>query len=516
MGFVESGADATQLPPISPTEAKAVIEQYRLREHKTEMLELFLHQSQVLDVIPDQHREQLTPIVHDALLAFLDGLSEERLIERLMPMLRLRKDAPRGERVLILASKIPTLQKTGQIIARFEGIPADIRQALERLENEISTMSRDELVAYITHDLGSEAMERHQIRLADEILAEASVGAVIRGSFLPPGGASRREIVAKVVKPYAQTGLPEELDIISGLIDISEKHAAFYHLEGFSIREFFQNIRAHLEDEIQVLQEQENFHRAYEYYRGHKSVTVPKVYDFSTQHVTFMDFLRVRKITEAYPGDPKRRAILARKLARVMSYEALFSKHDVAVFHGDPHAGNVMHLYDDSANPYKIALLDWGLMGRFPREQRVQLVQLSLALRHKNRKRLLRNVGALLDSGLPEDPDRRQQVATLLDETLAAGLDGTFATFGALIEKLVENGYALDANMSLFIKSQLTLAGIFRELDPTLDQDKFLAARTRAQVARELPKRLLLLPAWRHRGYRSLLTTGDVLSAFVH
>ena len=54
-----------------------------LDKYKTEMLEVFVHQSQVLDVVPEQYKDTIIPILHDALLAFMDGLSEERLAERL-------------------------------------------------------------------------------------------------------------------------------------------------------------------------------------------------------------------------------------------------------------------------------------------------------------------------------------------------------------------------------------------------------------------------------------------------
>ena len=110
----------------------ATIERLGLREHKTELLEVFLHQSQVLDLVPEESRDAVLPILHDALLAFMDGLAEERLAERLVAMSRVPPDAPRGEKILILASKTPTLQKLGQIVARMDGIPPDIQQALAR------------------------------------------------------------------------------------------------------------------------------------------------------------------------------------------------------------------------------------------------------------------------------------------------------------------------------------------------------------------------------------------------
>ena len=118
------------------------------------------------------------------------------------------QDASRGEKILIFASKIPTLQKVGQIIARMEGIPPDIQQSLQTLENGIRTMTRDELVSYIEQDVGVSLLRNYDMQFDDQILAEASVGAVIHGSFLPLGESKRRDFVCKVIKPYVQSGLP--------------------------------------------------------------------------------------------------------------------------------------------------------------------------------------------------------------------------------------------------------------------------------------------------------------------
>lgn len=513
--FLMSGADASKLAPIPPERARKLAEAMGLRKYKTDVLELFLHQSQVLDMIPEKYRGELLPIVHDALLAFMDGLDEDRLAERVVAMARAPKDAARGERILILASRIPTLQKLGQVLARFDGIPPDIQSSLQTLENQISTMSRDEIVAFITHDIGDETIREHQIEFEDRVLAEASIGAVIRASFVLDGEARRQEAVCKMIKPYALKGLPEEMAIIDGLIELADKHSDFYRIGDLPLKDLFEDIKAKLGDELRVTQEQANFKRAYEYYRGRRGVKVPEVYSFSTANVTFMQYLNGEKITDAFRGDPQKRAILARRLADIMTFETLFSKRDTSIFHGDPHAGNVMHVTNDPADPYTIGLLDWGLLGEFPREQRLEMAQLSLALEHKSKKRLFNNVGALIRGGMPRDPRKQEEIKQLAGECLSA--KGTMAeVYGKLIEELMMRGYALDPNLSLFIKSQLTLAGIFRELDPNLNPDKYLRGRVGKLVMKELPKRLFLLPAWNYRGYRSLLSNGDVFADLLH
>src|ERR1700752_3304873 len=119
-----------------------------------------------------------------------------------------------------------------------------------------------------------------------------------------------------------------------------------------------------------------------------------------------MEFIAGQKITSAFPGDTTRRAIMAKRLSDVMTGDVIFSARSEAIFHGDPHPGNVYHITGNSKNPYLIGLLDWGLMGTFPRTDRVALMQLILGVQLGDAKRLHNNVGSLLDHGLPNSPEK--------------------------------------------------------------------------------------------------------------
>jgi ubiquinone biosynthesis protein len=240
-------------------------------------------------------------------------------------------------------------------------------------------------------------------------------------------------------------------------------------------------------------------------------VKVPKIHPFSTEHVTFMEFLPTQKLTESFPGDRERNAILAARLAAVVTLEAMFAKPRVAIFHGDPHGGNILRLTDDPNDPYRLAMLDWGLMGEFPRKQRVQIVHLNLAMQKRNKKNMMKNIGSLIRGGLPGDPGRLETIDRLVSQTLGKK-GGSFELFADLLEQLLKNGFPLDDEMSLFIKAQVTVAGILKTLDPTLSQDEMVKRKVKSLVMREFPKRVLLFPAWNYRGYRSMLSNGDVFS----
>ncbi len=506
--FLQSGPKVDDFPRMKPEDVIQLARNTGLLKYKPEILEILLHSSGVLDAVPKESFDTYGPIIHDALLAFLDGLPEERMIGRSLALAKAR-DASRGEKILIFGSKIPTLQKVGQIIARLEGIPPDIQQSLQTLENGIQTMTRDELVAYVEKDVGAEPVRKYGMQFDDKILAEGSVGAVIRGSFQPIGESKRQSFVCKVIKPYAQSGLPEEMRSIDRLISLVTEFADFYKIEGFNLKDFFADMRAQLEREIKVSEEQAHFRKAYEFYKHHKGIKVPEIFPFSTEHVTFMEFLNIQKLTDSFAGDKVRRRILAERLATIMTFDALFSKQHTSIFHGDPHAGNVMRIRDDPKDPYKLALLDWGLMGEFPRQQRMEMVQLNLAFSQNNKKHIVKNVGSLVRGGLPKDPQKLAKVEEIVGRAMEVK-GGSFQVYDALLGELFKAGYVLDPQFSLFIKSQVTIAGILRELDPTLNQDKLVKKKTGGLVRKEFPKRLALLPAWNYRGYRSMLSNGDV------
>ena len=505
--FLRSGAQG-DLPQMTLQDIVGLARAAGLLKYKPEMLEILLHSSDVLNVVPEQSFELYGPIIHDALLAFLDGLSDERMVDRAVALAK-AQDASRGQKILIFASKIPTLQKVGQIIARVDAIPPDIRESLQTLENGIRTMTREELVTYIESDIGVEPIKKYDLRFDDKILAEASVGAVIVGSFHPLDEPKRRRFVCKVVKPYVQSGLPEEMRSIARLITLVTEFAGFYRVEGLDLKDFFADVRSQLEKEINISEEQAHFRTAYEFYKHQQAVKVPEIFPFSTEHATFMEFLNTEKLTDSFAGDTKSRRILAERLVTIMTFEALFSKQQTSIFHGDPHGGNIMRITDDPKDPYKLGLLDWGLMGEFPREQRMQMVQLILAYGQKSKERMVQNVGSLVRGGLPEDPQKRAQLEEIVGQAMEVK-GGTVQVCGVLLDELFKAGYVLDPEFSLFIKAQLTIAGILRELDPTLNQDKLVRQETAGLIMKEFPKRLALLPAWNYRGYRSMLSNGEV------
>jgi len=512
--------DTSGIRKVPRSEMLAVMRAIDWKERKGELLEVFLHQSNILDIIPRGSSKEWVPIVHDALLYFLDRLDEERLIDRLLDLAYLPPDNSRGDRILQFTARTPTFQKIGQILARNPGLEADIQRALQTLENSLATSTRAELVDFIGIQLGTDTLEKYQIRFADRILAEASVGAVIRADLQMPGEPGRREVVCKIIKPYVLKAIPEELAIIDELTRYFGRHGEFYELGKMPLAEMFQSIRKSIAEEIRIEEEQRNLQRAAGYYEGNSRILVPHLYPFSTPRVTVMEFVHGEKISNAFQGDPNKRRVMARRLSDVLTADVIFSPQAEALFHADPHAGNVFHVLDDPKDPYRIALLDWGLSGLFPRSQRSELVQLILGIQLRDASRLRRHLSALIEGDLPKDSEKQRELDQLITETLQQrSRRSNFDTLSDLIFRLGKDGYVLRFNITLFIKSQVTIAGILAGLDPTLNQDDYLMNRARGLVVRELPKHLLntiWFPAWNSHNYRSMLSNEDIKDVVFH
>jgi ubiquinone biosynthesis protein len=502
---------ATLLESSSPDDVRALLDSVDWRRYRGRLEMVLLHGSRVLEVVPDD-AARWRPLIHDALLMFLDGMSEERFVERLVAQAALSRDASRGQRILAFVADAPSLQKLAQILARNRALAPDLRQSLQTLENGLRSAQYEEILSVIRREVSPGAAEEYGIRFEDRLLAEASVGAVVAASYRPEESGVEARAACKVLKPRAVTALGEDLTLIDRVLAYLEIHADFYDIGDTPLVDIFHEIREALSREVQVADERKNLLRAREYYSDEPDVLVPAVLPFSTENVTCMEFVEGVKVTEAFADSVRDRAELARRVSDVLTYDVIFSTHDPALFHGDPHAGNVFHA-PTPAHPYRLGLIDWGLAAEFTLEDRRQLAQLMLGLYLKDEKRLANHAAVLVDGapGTAEDTVRMREVAARLIEE--NGSDEMFTLLDELLTGLASEGYKIRYSAAIFIKSQLTISGILKELDPEFDQDDYVLDRIEGQVWKEFGPRLLRtvwFPAWNSHEYKSLLSNEDV------
>jgi len=411
-------------------------------------------------LVPESAR-QWRPLVADALHFFFSRLSDERLAVKIAEQIEMPPDTPPERRLLRLISKMPGLQKIGQVLARNRSLTPALRQELTRLENGMSDVSAEEVRARIEAELGRRLQE-YQVEMEGRILSEASVSAVVRFTWKNPDR-ERERGVFKVLKPYVPDCFAEDMALLQGL---GNYLAGGGHEYGFALRdidEMITEVRLLLERELDFTREQSTLAEAARTYRSTLGVRVPRVIaPLSTPRITAMTEETGVKVTDAFRRSPIRRSRIAGQIVEALIAVPLFSGQRVSMFHADPHAGNL--LYDEPNR--ELIVLDWALAESLSREARRGLVMLAVMTVLENAGGVRKAVRSLRKPGAG-----RRAALRIIDRAV----DDFFASIPPgrmpgvldamhLLDEIALQGVHFAAPLFLFRKSLFTLDGVLQDV----------------------------------------------------
>ncbi len=430
------------------------------------------------------------PVIRDAVAFTGSQLSPERLVPKLVEQMLLPAEMPLEQRLIRLVAQMPSLQKIGQIVARNPKLDPAFRAQLTRLENEIEDISPDAARAEIERQLGK-YLRVYAVEMEGVTLAEASVSAVVRFTWRNPVTRERERGVFKVLKPHVVEHFPEEMAILQGLADFFDTSRASYNLPAVGFREVMDDVRRLLEREVDLPGEQANLLAAERRYRRMEGVRVPRLIpELSTPRLTAMTEEAGVKVTEAFEGNARARARLAARLIEALIALPMFSPAEEALFHADPHAGN---LFADEASG-DLILLDWALVERLSRAQRRQTVLLTLAVALRDERRVVEAIAALSEDDLLADEGKaalvRGHVARFFGELSPLHLPG-LAEVMTLLDSIAFGGVRFPAELLMFRKALFTLEGVLADLAPDVKVDLVLARYALRLLPGEFPARLL-------------------------
>lgn len=498
---------------------RAMVTAIGARKFKQKVAEELVRRTDPAGVIPDVY-DDFRQIVHDGILFFLSHISIDRLVGIVVSQLTLPPAACPEERLLELAKKCPTLHKLGQIIARNKCIDARVRKWLVHLENGIYDTDPGTILPFVEKHLHQETGE-FSIQFGDGILSEASVGAVCPFRWRDPGTGINRKGVFKVLKPGVRSHLKEELMVLSDLAVFFENHRHRYPLNDFKFVDIFQDIQQALSEEINLLGEQAHLWEAYQFYKDMGDIRIPRIVPFSDWNVTAMEYMDGVKITDA-DLTPAERTACARRLLNAVILKPLFSRADDAIFHGDPHAGNILSARDEHVDAVNISLIDWSLAGHLPKPRRIRLVQLIHSVVKEDVGQICHSILALAAGTGRVDPAETDRltgvVSALVHETEYTNFKLLKKAFW-LVDHATRNGVVFPNDLLLFRKTLFTLEGIIHELDPAFDMDGFMMKYLVVLILGEFPKRLgyLIFPITdTPEIYQSLMSNKDLQLLFLH
>lgn len=435
----------------------------------------------VSQLVPDEYAEYRSAVAA-GLVYFVQNLSPKRLAEIMQAQASLPADSDVLTRLVCLIHASPALHKLGQVLARRRELDVHLRQRLQQLESMEPSTPLCELQPTIERELGK-LIRNKQVRIAETALAEASVAVVI--PFTWPGNHVHPPLeqrgVLKVLKPQAAEKLSEDLQVLAKLADYLDDMEA---LPGTGFRDAFEETRAILAHEIQMEREQANLRQAGTIYAGDSRVVIPRLMGFSTPHVIAMSRLFGAKVTQMARTDRLRRRNLARTIVRALVARPILSNEPSVMFHGDPHAGNLMALSHD-----RLGILDWSLTGQLREEDRVAMSQILMGAICGDRRRIVRAIDELANSSPPAEVVTRPIDRALESWQVSSwpGIDWMMR----LLDNCARAGVRFRGDLLLFRKAFFMLEGVVADLCPGCKLECILLENMVEESAGEWPRRWL-------------------------
>ena len=437
-------------------------------------------------LVPEVHR-QWRPLVHEAMLFVVSKLSASRLAPKILEQIGMAPSTPPAVRLLRFIARVPGLQKIGQVLARNRNLDPQLRRALIQLENGIADVTVDEIHSIIRQQLQSQ-IETYAIKLKPTILSEASVSAVVGFSWRNPKSGRRDRGVFKVLKPHIPSCYAEDMKIIGQLAQhLARKHRAEGPRLG-RLAETLTEIRLLLEREVDFPREQATLAGALSEYRSIRGVRVPHLIpELSTETITALTFESGKKATDVRIGTTKHRARVAERLAQALLAVPSLSREKDAIFHADPHAGNL--LYDKKND--ELVILDWALTGRLTREQRKNVVMLVLMMTLRDGDGIVKAIEDLCQLHASRNQGEtdiiRAHVERLLDDLPLTKLPGPMDAM-RLLDDIALEGIRFPAALLMFRKASFTLEGVVEDIagaDVRLDAlvSRYVMAHWKESVA---------------------------------
>jgi len=413
-----------------------------------------------IETLVPEDVKQWRPLVRDALRYVFQHLAEDRLEAKIREQMLLPLDTPPEQRLLRLIAHMPGIQKVGQVLARNRRISPQLHEALSQLENGISETTVAESRAAIEAALG-DRIDRYAVRIAPEILSEASVSAVLRFSWNHPGR-ERQDGVFKVMKPHVPANFAEDMQLLQKLAAYIAGKTRQYAFGIRQVKDTVEEVRLLLEHELDFERERRAMADAARMYRSSLGIRVPRVVaQLCAPGVTAMSAEDGVKVTAAFRRSPVRRRRIAEQIVEALIAVPFFSWADIALFHADPHAGNL--LYDEPNR--ELVVLDWALAERLDRESRRNLVLLALMTTLRNREGVCQAIEALSrEDRQPGKPHLvRMHVARLFARFRGGKSPGILDAM-MLLEEIALAGVKFPASLFLFRKVLFTLDGVLHDV----------------------------------------------------
>ena len=395
---------------------------------------------------------------------------------------------PQERARLALEQLGPTFVKLGQMLSTREDLlPSTWTDELNRLYSDVAPVPFNDLLPQIEQALGRSPYEVFT-KVEREPYAAASIAQIHRATL-----ASGTPVILKIRRPGIAAKVAADLRILEQLAQLAEQEIP--ELRRYRPVDVVGQLRRSLERELDLAVEARSTERFARNFADDLGVLVPRVYWEWTS-----SSMNVQEHIEGIRGDDLQAidsAGLDRKACAARGVDTMLKMILVdGFFQADPHPGNVMWLPGN-----RIALIDFGMVGRLSPARRSQIVDLLAGFVHHDEESMQE---VLLD-WRSNDAVNEARLAADLGELAFDYSDAQLKDLkiGTLLHRvsaiLREHSIVLPADLALLFKALITLEGFGRRYDPEFR----LIDRAEPYLNRAMSERYQPADAWR-RGQATL------------
>jgi ubiquinone biosynthesis protein len=349
----------------------------------------------------------------------------------------------------------PTFVKLGQMLSTREDLLSPTwTTEFARLHSQVAPVPFDELLPQLEQALGCSPFEVF-VDIEREPYAAASIAQVHRAKL-----ATGTSVILKIRRPGIETKIEADLRILEYLAHLVEREIPEARL--YRPVEVVSEFRRSLERELDLAVEARNTERFARNFADDPNILVPQVYwEWTSSVMNVQEHvvgIRGHDLAAIDEAGLERRVLAARGADAVLKMILVDG-----FFHADPHPGNVLYLPGN-----RIALIDFGMVGRLSPVRRSQVVDLLAGLARHDEEAMLevflewRGADAVDEARLARDLG---ELAFDFADVQLKDLE-----IGPLLHRvsaiLREHAIVMPADLTLLFKALISLEGLGRQYDP--------------------------------------------------
>ncbi len=368
-----------------------------------------------------------------------------------------------------------TYVKLGQLLSSRPDLMPDVYiEELTRLVDEVPPVPFSELEPVLRRSIGESAFAS----IDREPLAAASI-AQIHKALMADG----REVVVKIRRPGVLEQAKVDLNLLRSSADFLERRSDRAQI--LQVSALAEEVEQHLLGELDFTEEANNTELVGRMFADHPDLVVPQViHPHVTEEVLVLEHIEGKRVGSDHGLDEERAAHLAREFFRAYVRQVAAE----GLYHADPHRGNVLVTPDG-----RLALLDFGLLGRLDDDTRMSIAQLLLAIAQNRGDDVSALILSLSHTTLESDePAFVAELRRKLPRYHHRPLSGirTGDALADLQRMTVAHAIRLPTSFALVGKTLSQADSIARTLDPTMDPIELLRTDALELMLREGERRL--------------------------